>query len=131
MTALRLRPWVLFDLVYGITMIVTFSLLVDRLGLRSAVIAYMVAHVSHAALHYALARKALGFRFGPDNRRLLLASFALLAGLGTFTPRNFIGVVLGVAALMAWAGLVVRPDEWRLASRRVMAMLRPRAAGMS
>ena len=121
----RLRPWVLFDLVYGITMIVTFSLLVDRIGLRSAVIAYMAAHVSHAVLHYALARKTLGFGFGPDNRRLLIASFALLAGLGTFTPRNITGVALGVLALAVWAGLVVRPDEWRTVWRRLGQLLRP------
>jgi PST family polysaccharide transporter len=122
----RLRPWVLFDLVYGITMIVTFSLLVDRIGLRSAVIAYMVAHVSHAVLHYALARKTLGFHFGPDNRRLLIASLALLAGLGTFTPRDITGVALAVLALAAWAALVVRPDEWRTVWRRATALIRAR-----
>jgi len=94
----RLRPWVLFDLVYGVTMLVTFSLFVDRVGIRSVVIAYVAAHLSHAALHYALARKVLGFRLGPDNRRLLLASIALLAGLGTFTPRTLPGVGLGVLA---------------------------------
>ena len=119
----RLRPWVLFDLVYGITMLVTFSLLVDRLGLKSAVIAYLAAHVSHAVLHYALARKKLGFRFGPDNRRLLLASLALLAGLGTFTPRDLFGVGLGVLALVLWAALVVRRDEWRMVWRRGRALL--------
>jgi len=109
----RLRPWVLFDLVYGITMLVTFSLLVDRVGLRSVVIAYVVAHISHAVLHYALARKVLRFHLGPDNRRLLFASLVLLIGLGVFTPRNLAGVALGVLALAAWAALVVRPDEWR------------------
>jgi len=109
----RLRPWVLVDLVYAITMLVTFSLVVDRVGLRSVVIAYVVAHISHAALHYALARKVLRFHLGPDNRRLLLASFALLVGLGVFTPRSLPGVALGVLALAAWAALVVRPDEWR------------------
>lgn len=119
----RLRPWVLFDLVYGITMLVTFSLLVDRIGLRSVVVAYVAAHVSHAALHYALARKALRFHLGPDNRRLLLASFALLGGLGAFTPRSAAGVALGVLALAVWAALVVRPDEWRVAWRRGMALL--------
>ncbi len=123
----RLRPWVLFDLVYGITLIVTFSLLVDRIGLRSAVIAYMVAHMSHALLHYMLARKTLGFRLGPDNLRLLLASLALLAGLGTFTPRNLVGVGLGVLALLVWAVLVVRPDEWRRVWRRGVAFVRSRA----
>jgi O-antigen/teichoic acid export membrane protein len=119
----RLRPWVLFDLVYGITMLVTFSLLVDRVGIRSVVIAYVAAHISHAALHYALARKTLRFHLGPDNRRLLLASFALLAGLGAFTPRTLPGVALGVLAWAAWAALVVRPDEWRMAWRRGMAFL--------
>ncbi len=114
----RLRPWVLFDLVYGITMLVTFSLLVDRVGLRSVVIAYVVAHISHAALHYALARKVLRFHLGPDNRRLLLASLALLIGLGVFTPRSLPGVALAVLALAAWAALVVRPDEWRTLWRR-------------
>lgn len=123
----RLRPWVLFDLVYGITLIVTFSLLVDRIGLKSAVIAYMVAHVSHALLHYMLARKTLGFRLGPDNLRLLFASLALLAGLGTFTPRNLVGVGLGVLALLVWAVLVVRPDEWRTVWRRGVTFLRSRA----
>ncbi len=123
----RLRPWVLFDLVYGITLIVTFSLLVDRIGLRSAVIAYMVAHMSHALLHYMLARKTLGFRLGPDNLRLLLASLALLAGLGTFTPRNLVGVGLGVLALLVWAVLVVRPDEWRTVWQRGVAFVRSRA----
>ncbi len=119
----RLRPWVLFDLVYGITMLVTFSLLVDRVGLRSVVIAYVVAHISHAGLHYALARRALRFHLGADNRRLLLASIALLIGLGAFTPRNVPGAGLGVLALGAWAALVVRPDEWRTAWRRARAFL--------
>src|SRR4029078_3062629 len=39
----RLRPWVLFDLVYGITMIVTFSLLVGRIGVPSAGVPHTVA----------------------------------------------------------------------------------------
>jgi PST family polysaccharide transporter len=120
----RLRPWVLFDLVYGITMLVTFSLLVDRVGIRSAVIAYVAAHVSHAALHYALARKVLGFHLGPDNRRLLLASIALLAGLGAFTPRTLPGVGLGVLAWALWAALVVRHDEWRRVWLRGRTFLR-------
>jgi len=119
----RLRPWVLFDLVYGITMLVTFSLLVDRVGLRSVVIAYVAAHISHAALHYALARKTLGFHLGPDNRRLLLASIALLVGLGAFTPRTLPGVGLGVLAWALWAALVVRPDEWRRVWRQVQLRL--------
>ncbi len=119
----RLRPWVLFDLVYGITMLVVFSLLVDRIGLRSVVIAYIAAHISHAALHYALARKALRFHLGPDNRRLLLASFVLLVGLGLFTPRTAGGAALGVLALVAWAALVVRPDEWRMVWRNVQLRL--------
>jgi len=119
----RLRPWVLFDLVYGITMLVTFSLLVDRVGIRSVVIAYVAAHISHAALHYALARKTLGFHLGPDNRRLLLASIALLVGLGAFTPRTLPGVGLGVLAWALWAALVVRPDEWRRVWRQVQLRL--------
>ena len=114
----RLKPWVLFDVVYGVAMLITFSLLVDRVGLKSMVIAYVVAHFSHTALHYALARKTLGFHFGPDNRRLLLASLALLIGLTAFTPRNLPGVGLALAALVIWAALVVRPDEWRSVWRR-------------
>jgi len=119
----RLRPWVLFDLVYGITMLVVFSLLVDRIGIRSVVIAYIAAHISHAALHYALARRALQFHLGPDNRRLLLASFVLLVGLGVFPPRTVAGSALGVVALAAWAALVVRPDEWRTVWRNVQLRL--------
>jgi hypothetical protein len=115
----RLRPWVLFDLVYGVAMLITFWLLVDRVGLRSIVIAYVVAHVSHALLHYALARRTLGFRLGPDNRRLLLASLLLFAGFTVFMPRTLPGVGLGVLALAAWAALVVRPREWRAVWRRV------------
>jgi O-antigen/teichoic acid export membrane protein len=114
----RLRPWVLFDVVYGVAMLITFSLLVDRVGLKSMVIAYVVAHMSHTALHYALARKTLGFHFGPDNRRLLLASLALLIGLMAFTPRTLPGVGLGLLALVIWAALVVRPDEWQAVWRR-------------
>jgi PST family polysaccharide transporter len=114
----RLRPWVLFDVVAGVAMLITFSLLVDRVGLKSMVIAYVVAHLSHTALHYALARKTLGFSFGPDNRRLLLASLGLLIGLMAFTPRNLPGVGLGLLALLIWAALVVRPDEWQGVWRR-------------
>jgi O-antigen/teichoic acid export membrane protein len=114
----RLRPWVLYDVVYGVAMLITFSLLVDRVGVKSMVIAYVVAHLSHTALHYALARKTLGFRFGPDNRRLLLASLALLVGLTAFTPRDLTGVGLALVALVVWAALVVRPDEWRGVWRR-------------
>jgi len=110
---------VLFDLVYGVAMLVTFWLLVERVGLRSIVIAYVVAHVSHTALHYALARKTLGFHLGPDNRRLLLASLALFAGFVAFTPRTLPGAGLGILALAAWAALVVRPSEWRAVWRKL------------
>lgn len=109
----RLKPWVVFDLVYGATLLLAFVFLVDRIGLKSVVIGYVLAHVTHAVLHYALARRALGFRLGPDNRRLLLASFALLAGLAAFTPRDLPGVALGGAAVVAWALIVVRPHEWK------------------
>ena len=119
----RLKPWVLYDVVYGVALLVTFALLVDRVGLKSAVIAYVVAHMSHAVLHYALARRALRFRFGPDNRRLLLASLALLLGLTLWTPRGILGVALGVASLTLWAALVVRPDEWRTVWRKGMRYL--------
>ena len=111
----RLKPWVAFDLVYGVTLLLAFVLLVDRIGLKSVVIGYVLAHVTHAVLHYALARRALGFRLGPDNRRLLLASFALLAGLAAWTPRNLPGVALGGLAAAAWALVVVRPHEWKAA----------------
>jgi PST family polysaccharide transporter len=124
----RLRPWVLFDFIYGIVLLAAFLLLLDRMGLRSVVFAYVAAHVSHAVLQYALARKALGFRFGPDNRRLLLASFALLLGLAVWTPRDLVGVALGLAALVAWALVAVRPDEWRTVwgwVRRYLAWMRP------
>jgi len=121
----RLRPWVLFDLVYGVAMLITFWLLVDRVGLRSIVIAYVVAHVSHALLHYALARRTLRFRLGPDNRRLLLASLLLFAGFTAFTPHNLPGAGLGVLALAAWAALVVRPREWRTVWRRARLTILP------
>jgi PST family polysaccharide transporter len=109
----RLKPWVAFDLVYGVTLLLAFILLVDRIGLKSVVIGYVLAHVTHAVLHYALARRALGFRLGPDNRRLLLASLALLVGLVAWTPRTLIGVALGGLAVAAWAAIVVRPHEWK------------------
>jgi hypothetical protein len=69
--------------------------------------------MTHAALHYLLARRAVGFRLGPDNRRLLLASLALLAGLAFWMPRGLAGTAIGGAALLAWAAFVVRPHEWR------------------
>ena len=109
----RLRPWVLFDVVYGVTLLSAFVLLVGRLGLRSVVVGYVLAHMTHAGLHYWLARRTIGFKLGPDNRRLLLASLALLLGLIAWTPRNLMGVGVGLAALAAWAGIVVRRREWR------------------
>lgn len=109
----RLRPWVLFDLVYGATLLTVFVLLVDRIGIRSVVIGYVAAHVTHALLHYFLARRVVGFRLGPDNRRLLLASLALLLGLAAWTPRDLAGSAVGGAALVAWTLIVVRPHEWR------------------
>lgn len=109
----RLKPWVLFDLVYGVTLLVVFVVLVDRVGLKSVVIGYVLAHVTHAVLHYALARHALGFRLGPDNRRLLLASLALLAGLVAWTPRDLAGVAVGGVAVAVWALVVVRRHEWK------------------
>jgi O-antigen/teichoic acid export membrane protein len=125
----RLKPWVLFDLVYAVAMLVTFWLLVDRVGLKSVVIAYVVAHVSHAVLNYALARKALGFRVGRDNRRLLLASLVLLAGLTVWTPRTPLGTALALLALAAWALIAVRPDEWRAVWRRARLGLAPPPRG--
>lgn len=108
----RLRPWVLYDIVYGIVLLVVFVFLVDRIGVKSVVIAYVAAHVSHAVLHYALARRAIGFRVGPDNRLLLAASLALLVGLTVLRPRDMTGVAIGAAATVAWALLVVKRREW-------------------
>lgn len=116
----RLRPWVLFDVVYGVVLLAVFALLVDRVGLRSVVYAYVAAHVSHAVLHYALARRSLGFRLGPQNRLLLGASAALLVGLAILRPRDAAGVALGGAAALAWALVVVRRREW--ATLREMAL---------
>ena len=108
----RLRPWVLFDVIYGIVLLAAFLLLVDRVGLKSVVFAYVAAHVSHAVLHYALARRALGFRLGRDNTILLGASFALLLGLALVQPEDWLGVVLGGVAVLAWAVIVVKRREW-------------------
>ena len=108
----RLRPWVLYDVVYGVVLLVVFVFLVDRIGVKSVVIAYVAAHVSHAVLHYALARRVIGFRVGPDNRLLLGASLALLVGLAVLRPSNMTGVAIGAAATVAWALLVVKRREW-------------------
>ncbi len=119
----RLKPWVLFDLIYGAAMIVGFLLLEPRFGLKSIVIAYVFAHVTHAVLHYALARRRAGFRLGPANRRLLLGSFALMAGLVAWTPRTLPQMGIGMAAWAAWALLVVRPHEWEGLWRRARRLL--------
>jgi len=108
----RLRPWVLFDVIYGVVLLLAFLLLVDHVGLKSVVFAYVAAHVSHAVLHYVLARRALGFRLGRDNTILLGASFALLLGLTIARPKDWIGVVLGGIAVLAWAAIVVKRREW-------------------
>jgi PST family polysaccharide transporter len=108
----RLRPWVLFDIVYGVVLLTVFLLLVDRVGIQSVVYAYVAAHLSHAVLHYALARRALGFRMGRENAILLGASLALLVGLTILRPKDLIGVGIGAAASLAWALLVVKGREW-------------------
>jgi hypothetical protein len=108
----RLRPWVLFDVVYGVVLLAVFAVLVGRVGIQSVVIAYVAAHVSHAVLHYALARRALGFRLGQQNALLLGASLALLIVLTILRPRDMTGVALGGAATLVWAVLVVQRREW-------------------
>lgn len=108
----RLRPWVLFDVVYAVTLLGSFLLLSGPFGIRSVVIAYVAAHVTHAVLHYLLARRTLRFTLGPANLRLLLASFVLLAGFVAWTPRGIVGGLVGAAATVAWAMLVVRRSEW-------------------
>lgn len=108
----RLRPWVLFDVVYGVVLLAVFALLVGRIGIQSVVYAYVAAHVSHAVLHYALARRALGFRLGSQNALLLGASLALLVGLTILRPRDMTGVAIGGVASLAWAAVVVQRREW-------------------
>jgi len=120
----RLKPWVLFDVIYGLTLLAAFLLLVDRIGLRSVVIGYVLAHMTHAGLHYMLARRRIGFRLGPDNRRLLLASLALLLGLAVWTPRDAVGVAVGGVAVAVWAGLVVKGREWAAVRDIVVRRLR-------
>jgi len=116
----RLRPWVLFDVIYGVVLLLAFLLMVDHVGLKSVVFAYVAAHVSHAVLHYLLARRALGFRLGRDNTVLLSASFALLLGLTLARPKDWVGVVVGGVAVLAWAAIVVKRREW-LALRQMAA----------
>lgn len=119
----KLRPWVLFDLIYGAVLLGAFVVLIPRVGLKSVVIAYVIAHISHAVLHYLLARRRVNFRLGPANRRLLLGSFALLAGLAAWTPRTIPQAAIGAAAWVAWLLLVVRRHEWEGAWRRAKRFL--------
>ncbi len=119
----RLRPWVLFDVIYGLVLLGAFLLLVGRVGTRSVVLAYVAAHVSHSVLHYVLARRSIGFHLGAANRRLLLGSAALLLGLAAWTPHDLRGSAVALLAACAWAGLVVRPREWRAAWTRGRALL--------
>jgi hypothetical protein len=119
---------VVFDLVYAVVLLGTFLLLVDRVGVRSVVLAYVAAHVSHAALHYVLARRAIGFHLGKDNTVLLLASFVLLAGLTALRPKDLPGMIVAGAATAAWAFLVIRRREWislRDMALRALGRLRP------
>ncbi|HET9250537.1 MAG TPA: hypothetical protein VFP58_00300, partial [Candidatus Eisenbacteria bacterium] len=86
------------------------------------------AHVSHAVLHYVLARRAIGFHLGKDNTILLLASFALLAGLAALRPRDPLGMAIAGVATAAWALLVIRRKEWislRDMAFRALGRLRP------
>ena len=119
----RLRPWVLFELIYGASMLGAFVILEPRLGLKSAVVAYVIAHVTHAVLHYWLARRRVNFRLGPANRRLLLGSFALMAGLAVWTPKTLPEMGLGMAAWVGWVLLVVRAHEWKGLLRRARRFL--------
>ncbi len=124
----RLRPWVLFDIVYGVVLLSVFILLVDRIGVRSVVYAYVAAHLSHAWLHYALARRSLGFRLGRENALLLAASFALLIGLTFLRPSDLLGMAVGGGALLAWAAVVIKAGEWialRDMAFRFLGRLRP------
>jgi antigen flippase len=124
----RLRPWVVFDLVYAAVLLGVFLLLVDRVGVRSVVLAYVAAHVSHAALHYVFARRAIGFHLGRDNTVLLAASFLLLAGLTALRPKDLAGMAIAGAATAAWALLVIRRREWlslRDMALRALGRLRP------
>jgi PST family polysaccharide transporter len=126
----RLRPWVLFDVVYGVVLLAVFALLVGRIGIQSVVYAYVAAHVSHAVLHYALARRALGFRLGKENAVLLGASLALLIGLTILRPRDLTGVALGGVATLIWAMLVVQGREWialKGMALRLLGRVRPAA----
>jgi O-antigen/teichoic acid export membrane protein len=119
----RLRPWVLFDVIYGLVLLGAFLLLSSRFGIKSVVIAYVAAHVTHAVLHYQLARRTLGFSLGADNRRLLLASFVLLVGFALWTPHDIPGALLAAAAAVAWALVVVRRQEWTAVWTRARATL--------
>jgi PST family polysaccharide transporter len=123
----KLKPWVLFDVIYGLVMLGAFIVLVPRVGLKSVVIAYVLAHVSHAVLHYWLARRCVGFRLGPANRRLLLASLALLAGIAAWTPRTIPQSAIGAAAWVVWVLFVVRRHEWEGLFRRAKRFLPGRA----
>jgi hypothetical protein len=119
---------VAFDLVYAVVLLGVFLLLVDRVGVRSVVLAYVAAHVSHAVLHYVLARRAIGFRLGRDNTFLLLASFLLLAGLTALRPRDLAGMAVAGLATGVWALLVIRRKEWislRDMALRALGRLRP------
>ncbi len=119
----RLRPWVLFDMVYGAAMIVGFLMLEPRFGLKSVVIAYVFAHATHMVLHYVLARRRANFRLGPANRRLALASFALFLGLVAWRPQTLPQMGLGIAVWIAWLLLVVRKHEWQGLWRRARRFL--------
>jgi enterobacterial common antigen flippase len=124
----RLKPWVAFDLVYAAVLLGVFLLLVDRVGVRSVVLAYVAAHVSHAGLHYVLARRAIGFRLGPDNRRLVIASFLLLTWITMLRPKDVTGMAIAGASMAVWALLVVRRREWlslRDMAFRAFGRLRP------
>jgi len=99
----RLKPWVLFDVIYGVPLLGAFVLLVDRIGLRSVVLGYVLAHMTHAGLHYALARRALGSGSDPTIEGSSSRRSRSCSGSMPGTPKNLIGVGFGGAS-RSWRG---------------------------
>lgn len=73
------RSFFLTELAWALVDVVLAWICIGRFGLEGAGMAFLAAYLVHAALVYAVARRATGFAWSAANRRIALLFMTLLA----------------------------------------------------
>lgn len=112
---LRLKEWLLFDVIYYVNLVGIFYYLltVQNMGIKSVSLAYYLSFLIHFILNLIYIRRKLNFKFMDRNLKLLLSSLFCLVVLFVITEYSqLFGYILFPLLISAWFVLNISKNDF-------------------